>query len=63
MRCSDGLEKDETKQVGIAPDVHDVIFVVEERTCLEHQKAKIANIARTIGQKQRFSMAVASQKL
>ncbi|MFH4975773.1 hypothetical protein AB6A40_002482 [Gnathostoma spinigerum] len=51
--CADALKVGEEKEVNHPVQGHDVVFVVEERKCMQEAKDKIAEVARGIASQQR----------
>lgn len=54
MRCEGDLHLDDERKVENPGAEHDVVFVVEERKCMDLHKDKIARIAQRISQEQRY---------
>lgn len=54
VRCDGDLHLDDEKRIEKSIVEHDVVFVVEERKCMEQHKDKLARIAQKISQEQRF---------
>ncbi|VDK62311.1 unnamed protein product [Anisakis simplex] len=53
VHCEDGLKMDEEIEVPHAGKGHDIVFVVQEKACLDPYKQNIARIAQAIGSQQR----------
>ncbi|KAM3718740.1 putative apolipophorin protein [Dirofilaria immitis] len=55
VKCNGDLHLDDERKVEKPIVEHDIVFVVEERKCLDHHKDKIARIAQQISQEQRLA--------
>uniref|UniRef100_A0A1I8EX74 VWFD domain-containing protein n=1 Tax=Wuchereria bancrofti TaxID=6293 RepID=A0A1I8EX74_WUCBA len=53
VRCDGDLHLDDERTIEKSIIDHDIIFVVEERKCMDHHKEKLARIAQQISHEQR----------
>ncbi|VDK88786.1 unnamed protein product, partial [Litomosoides sigmodontis] len=53
VKCDGNLHLDDERRIERSIVEHDVVFVVEERKCVNHHKDKIAKMAQKISQQQR----------
>lgn len=54
MKCEGNLHLDDEKRIEKSVMEHDVVFVVEERKCMDYHRDKIARIVQKISQEQRY---------
>ncbi|VDN86052.1 unnamed protein product [Brugia pahangi] len=54
VRCDGDLHLDDERMIEKSIIDHDIIFVVEERKCMNHHKEKLAQIAQQISHQQRY---------
>lgn len=58
MKCDNDLHLDDERRIERSIVEHDVVFVVEERKCINHHKDKIAKMAQKISQEQQLVISL-----